>query len=359
MVEPAVTVYAGDQQYPVYVGRNLLTDRALWEQYITTAQVLVVTNDQVAPLYLPPLKSVLGTFVLEVLPDGEEYKTLSSVQRLYETMLTHQFHRDALVIALGGGVIGDIAGFTAATYQRGISLLQLPTTLLAQVDSALGGKTAVNHLAGKNMIGAFHHPQAVLADVQCLDSLPARQVRAGLAEIIKYGLIMDAHFYSWLEDRGGQLLAQEYDILHTMITKSCCYKAKVIAQDEKEAGQRGLLNFGHTFGHAIEALLDYRGILHGEAVAIGMMIATYLSQTMGWLNADDVARVKKLLASCDLLLPLPPEITPVQVWEAMKIDKKIWRGTQRLILLRSIGEAVMCDAPPKEQVISAIAEMQV
>ena len=319
---------------------------------------LVVSNETVAARWLPALRAALGPVRLTeiLLPDGERHKTLATVARLYDALLAGGHHRDATVVALGGGVVGDVAGFAAATYQRGVAFAQVPTTLLAQVDAAVGGKTGVNYDGpetapggGKNMVGAFHQPVCVLADVDVLASLPDREFRAGLAEAVKYGLIADAPMFEWLESRAAALRPDAPDALAELVRRSCANKLRLVERDEREAGQRALLNLGHTFGHAIERVQGYRGCLHGEAVAIGMALAARLSESLGWLDAARRERVERLLDRLGLSVRLPAGIAADALLDAMAGDKKIRAGGLRLVLLRDIGAAELVSgvAPQK------------
>jgi 3-dehydroquinate synthase len=332
-------VELGARRYPIYIDRNLLGEPRWLTPHIHGRQVLVVSNDTVAPLYLDRTLAALSDFQCEtvILPDGEQYKTLDTTQQIFDALLQHHFDRQCTLIALGGGVVGDITGFVAACYQRGVHFIQIPTTLLAQVDSSVGGKTGVNHPLGKNMIGAFHQPQCVLIDTDTLDTLDERQLSAGLAEIIKYGLIRDADFFTWLEQNMNALLAREPDTLARAIECSCRDKADIVAADETEIGQRALLNLGHTFGHAIEAGMGYGCWLHGEAVATGMLMAADLSARQGWLNRTQVARIRRLLIAARLPVHTPPELNSDRFLEFMAVDKKVQAGKIRLVLLTNIG----------------------
>jgi 3-dehydroquinate synthase len=338
-------VELGDRRYPIYIGPGLLGQPELLRPHITGRQALVVSNTTVAPLYLEPLRAALSGFRHEavILPDGEQYKTLDTLNAVFTALLNHRFDRHCTIIALGGGVIGDLAGFAAACYQRGIPFMQIPTTLLAQVDSSVGGKTAVNHPLGKNMIGAFYQPQCVLADTDTLATLPNRELSAGLAEVIKYGLIRDLPFLEWLEAKMDALLARDDDALSEAIERSCRNKAEIVAADERETGERALLNLGHTFGHAIETGVGYGEWLHGEAVAVGMVMAADLSARLGWLSEESVDRVQVLLARAHLPLKPPPTLTPDAFLRLMAVDKKVQDGRLRLILPRELGQGVIAD----------------
>jgi 3-dehydroquinate synthase len=333
-------VELGSRSYPILIGDGLLGDAELLRQHVPARDVLVVSNTTVAPLYLDTLATGLRPrrIVETVLPDGESHKTLTNVARILDVLVANRFARDCTVVALGGGVVGDMAGFAAACYQRGVSFLQVPTTLLSQVDSSVGGKTGVNHPGGKNLIGAFHQPIAVLADTGSLRSLPPRELRAGLAEVIKYGLICDAAFFGWLEEHMEALLAGDPAALAHVIHRSCQIKAEIVGRDEREQGDRALLNLGHTFGHAIESATGYTQWLHGEAIGAGLLMAAAMSQGCDLLSAEDVSRVKSLVARAGLPTHIDA-VSPQSALEHMRIDKKVQGGRIRLILLRKIGDA--------------------
>jgi 3-dehydroquinate synthase len=339
----------GERSYPIVIGSGLLSDAGLLARHVQARDLLVVTNETVAPLYLVKLQAGLAGKRVRavVLPDGEQYKTLSVLERVFDALVDARMNRDACVIALGGGVVGDMAGFAAACYQRGIDFVQVPTTLLAQVDSSVGGKTGVNHPHGKNLIGAFHQPRAVLSDLDTLRTLPARELRAGLAEVIKYGLIDDEDFLQWIERHIDDLLALDMHSLATAVRRSCEIKARIVAADEREHGQRALLNLGHTFGHAIETAAGYGEWLHGEAVGLGMLLAADMSQRLGWIDAADVARVRQLLARAGLPVAAPP-IGAARAFELMGMDKKVLQGRIRLVLLRRLGEGVVSGDYPAD-----------
>lgn len=334
-------VELGERSYPIYIGENLLAQTDLLAQYIKSKQVVIVTNTTVAPLYLETVIQKLTAYQVEkvILPDGEQYKTLDSVASIFTALLEKKFSRNATLIALGGGVIGDMGGFAAACYQRGIPFIQIPTTLLAQVDSSVGGKTGVNHALGKNMIGAFYQPQAVIADTTVLDTLDDRQFSAGLAEVIKYGLIADAEFFDWLELNAKKLIARDKEALAYAIEKSCATKARIVAEDEFESGVRATLNLGHTFGHAIETGTGYGEYLHGEAVAIGMCQAAELSRCLGWLNKADVERIIAVFKQVSLPVTPPKNMSTERYIELMAVDKKNIDGAIRVIALESIGKS--------------------
>lgn len=344
-----VEVDLGTRSYPIHIGHGLLDDDDLLERSIAARQVVIVSNEVVAPLYLAAVRQRLpGRLVLEfILADGEDEKNLDNFARLMSFLLEHRVERGACIVALGGGVVGDLAGFAAACYQRGVGFVQIPTTLLAQVDSAVGGKTAVNHPLGKNMIGAFYQPQAVLADTDVLETLPPRELSAGLAEVIKYGLIRDRDFLDWIDQNLEKLVARDTAALTTAIRRSCENKAAVVAADERESGSRATLNLGHTFGHAIETALGYGEWLHGEAVAAGTCMAARLSARLGWLDPTEVTRIETLFRRAALPTAPPPGLTPQQFLELMQRDKKNTDGKITLILLQGLGTAVVSrDYPP-------------
>ncbi|MCK5122381.1 MAG: 3-dehydroquinate synthase [Methylococcales bacterium] len=336
-------VELNEKSYPIYIGSGLLQQKALLTKHIKAKQVLIVTNTTVSPLYLDKVVKQLDGFQLEVieLPDGEQYKNLEHITKVFDKLLENKFSRNATLIALGGGVIGDMGGFAAACYQRGIPFIQIPTTVLAQVDSSVGGKTGVNHPLGKNMIGAFYQPQCVVVDMDVLDTLDDRQLIAGIAEVIKYGLIRDLELFEWLEKNITLLLARDKQALAYVIERSCQNKAEIVAEDEFESGVRAILNLGHTFGHAIETGMGYGKYLHGEAVAIGIGYAADLSKRMGWITDADVKRIIALLKSAKLPVQPPKEMDVSQFIDLMAVDKKNVDGKIRLILLESIGKATL------------------
>lgn len=347
-----VHVDLAERSYPVYIGRDLFADPQLLLGHVRGREVAIVSNVTVAPLYVQRLRAALGEgrrITEIILPDGEQHKTLATFEHILERLLADRHSRSTTLIALGGGVVGDITGFAAACYQRGVEFIQVPTTLLAQVDSSVGGKTAVNHSLGKNMIGAFHQPRAVLIDTNSLHTLPARELSAGLAEVIKYGLICDAEFYAWLLQAMPRLLARDDSALAEAIERSCALKASVVAADEREGGVRAILNLGHTFGHAIETAQGYGNWLHGEAVAVGMLLALRLSVARGWVAAEEVARLESLLRAAQLPLDVPAGMSPAMFIDLMGRDKKVVDGQLRLVLLRSIGEAcIVADVKTRE-----------
>jgi 3-dehydroquinate synthase len=333
-----VTVDLGDRSYPIIIGRGLLGRNFDLADYVQGTDCLVVSNETVAPLYLDKLRlNLAGRNVASLsLPDGESFKTVATMQTILDELLASGANRDTTVIALGGGVVGDIAGFAAACYMRGVAFIQVPTTLLAQVDSSVGGKTGVNHEKGKNLIGAFHQPRVVLIDTDTLDTLPVREFRAGLAEVIKYGAICDPAFFTWLETNMAGLLEKDPKLLAYAIQRSCELKAEVVAGDERETGRRAILNFGHTFGHAIERCVGYGEWLHGEAVAAGMIMAAKLSG----ITAADLARLKDLVGAAGLPAEAPA-IAGDRWLEAMGMDKKVRQKQLRFVLLRALGEAYL------------------
>jgi 3-dehydroquinate synthase len=345
-----VTVDLGPRSYPIHIGSGLLAESSLWTPHLGNGQIMLVTNTVLAPLYLAPIEAALGDRQLHtlILPDGEAAKTLATAERIWDALLAARCGRDATLIALGGGVIGDLTGFAAACYQRGIDFIQIPTTLLAQVDSSVGGKTGVNHPRGKNMIGAFHQPRCVIADLDTLRTLPDRELRAGLAEVIKYGLISDAPFFGWLEVNLDALLARDPRALTHAIAVSCRTKAAIVAADEREGGVRALLNLGHTFGHAIETGVGYGAWLHGEAVATGMLMAADLSARLGQLAPAEVDRIQALLMRAGLPVQAPASLNAERFLELMAVDKKVQAGQLRLVLLRGIGRGELrADADPR------------
>lgn len=340
-----LTLDLGERSYPIYIGPGLLGRAELLFRHIPSRQVLIVTSDTVAPLYLNKLKAGLEGFQVEecILPDGEQYKTLEILNRIFDRLLERRFDRGCCLIALGGGVIGDMTGFAAACYQRGVPFIQVPTTLLSQVDSSVGGKTGVNHPLGKNMIGAFYQPRCVLIDTDSLNTLDDRQLSAGLAEVIKYGLINDPEFFTWLEGHMDALRSRDVEALTYAIERSCADKAAIVASDEKEAGNRALLNLGHTFGHAIETGMGYGEWLHGEAVAAGICMAAGLSRRMGWMPQAACDRINALIHKAGLPSLPPPQISPQRLHELMAVDKKVMAGRLRLVLLEGIGQARVTD----------------
>lgn len=332
-----------ERSYPIFIGSDLSLTECLLP-YVRGRQVMIVTNTIVAPLYLARYVDVLqsaGKILAQcILPDGESYKTLDSVNLIFDTLMQQRFNRDCVVLALGGGVVGDMAGFAAASFQRGVDFIQVPTTLLSQVDSSVGGKTGVNHPLGKNMIGAFKQPKLVLADMSLLSTLPDRELSAGLAEVIKYALIGDLDFLGWLESNIERLVARDPVLLAEAVFRSCQHKARIVAADEHEQGDRALLNLGHTFGHAIESFMGYGQWLHGEAVAVGMLMAADLSARLGWISNHDVTRIRQLLIAAKLPVVVP-EIASEAFLSLMGQDKKVLDGQLRLVLLKKMGQGVI------------------
>lgn len=350
-------VALGDRSYPIHIGSGVLERVELILPHIKQKTVVVVTNTTVAPLYLETLRSALESAGVSVqavvLPDGERFKTWETLNIVFDALLGARCERGTTLVALGGGVIGDMGGFAAACYQRGMPFIQMPTTLLSQVDSSVGGKTAINHPLGKNMIGAFYQPKLVLADISTLNTLPERELKAGLAEVIKYGLIRDLNFYVWLEENLEKLLARDAAALTYAIYRSCANKAEVVAADEKETGERALLNLGHTFGHAIETGMGYGEWLHGEAIAAGTLIAAELSHRLGWLDENEVQRIERIFARAGLPVS-GPKLGAARYLELMSHDKKVQDGKLRLVLLQEIGKAVVSDLASEAQICAAI-----
>ena len=340
-----ISIDLAERSYDIVIANTILGPDANILNHIKGAQVLIITNEVVAPLYLDSLKSGLKGKQIEeiILADGEVTKTLATAELIFEKMLQIPLDRSATVIALGGGVVGDMAGFTASCYQRGIPFIQIPTTLLAQVDSSVGGKTAVNHPLGKNMIGAFYQPQYVMADIGVLSTLEPRQFSSGMAEVIKYGLINDISFFDWLEQNMDPVMNQDPDAVAYVVEQSCKNKAKIVELDEREGGIRALLNLGHTFGHAVETATGYGPWLHGEAVSLGMMMAMYMSMQLGWVTSDETDRVARMLIHAGLPVEPSNDFSATQLRSLMQLDKKVAAGKIRLILLRGIGDAFVCD----------------
>lgn len=352
-----VNVDLGARSYPIYIGQGLLDQPGLVSGHIRGSQVMIVSNETIAPLYLDKALALLDGLQIDrcILPDGETYKNLDTLNLVFDALLSKRHNRSTTLVALGGGVVGDMTGFAAASYQRGVDFIQLPTTLLAQVDSSVGGKTAVNHAMGKNMIGAFYQPRCVVADTLALASLPAREYAAGIAEVVKYGLIADAPFYDWLIGNAAALAARDADALAYAIRRSCENKAAVVARDEREGGLRAILNFGHTFGHAIETHQGYSQWLHGEAVAVGMVMALELSVRQAWIGDGEARRLVELLQGFGLPVAPPQDMTPEIFLEHMAVDKKVLDGRLRLVLLEAIGRAVVTADVDAEAVKQSIA----
>ena len=353
-----LTVDLGDRSYPIHIGAGLLRQIELILPHLAQKRVMIVTNTTVAPLYLAQVTAMLelgGVAVTQiVLPDGEAHKNWETLNLIFDALLAHRAERKTTLIALGGGVIGDMTGFAAASYQRGVPFIQIPTTLLSQVDSSVGGKTGINHPRGKNMIGAFYQPKVVLADTDTLKTLPARELSAGLAEVIKYGLIWDAEFFAWLEANMDKLRALDPAAITHAIYRSCEIKAQVVGQDEREGGIRAILNLGHTFGHAIETGMGYGNWLHGEAVGAGMVMAVDASQRMGWLTEAEVARTRALIRAASLP-DVAPDLGIDRYFDFMGHDKKVESGKMRFVLLKKLGEAVITGDVPEATLRATLA----
>jgi 3-dehydroquinate synthase len=350
-------VQLGDRSYPILIGSGLLGEASLLSQHIRAHDLLLVTNTTVGPLYAARVHASLPRrrIVDVVLPDGEQHKTLANISSMLDVLVANRYSRDACVVALGGGVVGDMSGFAAACYQRGIDFVQLPTTLLAQVDSSVGGKTGVNHPGGKNLIGAFHQPRAVVADTETLASLPLREMRAGVAEIIKCAMICDEPFFTWLEESIEPLLELRQDVVAHAVRRSCEIKADIVRRDEREQGDRALLNLGHTFGHAIEAATHYKSWLHGEAVGAGLAMAATFSARAGFMPTADVERVAALLRRAGLTTSAA-DVRSVDALDAMRIDKKVKEGRMRFVLLRGIGQSFLTSDYPEDALQRTLAE---
>ncbi len=351
-----VDVNLGDRSYPIYIGKDLLSKGELFEPYIVGKQVMLVSNETVASLYANNILKELSSFELQtfIFPDGEEYKNTEVLNNLYSSLLESNFERSCTILALGGGVVGDIAGFASATYMRGVNFIQVPTTLLSQVDSSVGGKTGINHPLGKNMIGAFYQPQAVIADISLLDSLPEREYSAGLAEIIKYGLINDLQFFNWLEKNIDKIMDRDPQCLIKAIEKSCNNKVKIVEADEKEIGKRALLNLGHTFGHAIETGVGYGEWLHGEAISAGMIMATEMSFRLGWIDKESKHRIQQIFTAARLPISPPKSLSRDNYLSLMAKDKKVLDGNVRLVLLKKLGKAAVVDDYPQAKFIETL-----
>jgi 3-dehydroquinate synthase len=356
----SLSVALGSRSYPIHIGSGLIGSADLYSPHLGGGSAAIVTNEVVAPLYSKKVRRALeagGASVVEIIiADGEQAKSWQTLNRVFDALLNARCGRDTLVVALGGGVVGDLAGFAAAVYQRGMPFVQVPTTLLAQVDSSVGGKTAINHARAKNMIGAFHQPRAVICDVTTLDTLPERELRSGLAEVIKHALALDLSFVEWLERHVEALAAREPAALIHAVRRSCELKARIVAADERESGARALLNFGHTFGHAIEAATGYGAWLHGEAIAAGMVMASELSSRLSGLKTADVKRVRNLLSRAGLPVT-GPALAPEKLMELMALDKKAAKGRTRFVLLEAIGRAALRadvdDAAVRQAIVAA------
>lgn len=354
MIYQTLQVTLGARSYPIYIGNNLFQHPELLISHIAYHQVMIVTQAEIAQHYLPQIQKLLSNIQLDVfiLSDGEQHKNMNEWQRIFDTLLQCGHERSTTLIALGGGVVGDITGFAAACYQRGVNYIQIPTTLIAQVDAAIGGKTAINHALSKNIVGAFHQPQCVISDVNFLATLPQREYIAGIAEVIKYSLIFDADFFAWLEQNMSPLLRRDSDVLLYTIARCAEIKSIIVSQDECDQGRRNLLNFGHTFGHALEVANQFT-ILHGEAVAVGMLMAAELSKNRNWLSSEEFFRIKKLLVDAGLLNfdKFPSEIEFLQLlWK----DKKVHANKRNFILLTTIGSAVMISDVTESELIDTL-----
>ncbi len=331
------------RSYPIYVGEGLLENCDLFKKHISNKKVAIITNDKIAPLYLEKISNTLSVekeIIPIILPDGEVFKNFETLNLIYDTLLKNKANRQITLIALGGGVIGDITGFAAATFMRGVDFIQIPSTLLSQVDSSVGGKTGINHPLGKNMIGAFYQPKCVIADINLLETLPDKELSAGLAEVIKYGLIRDSSFFEWLENNVEGIIKRDSQLLIEAVVRSCQNKADIVESDEFESGIRAILNLGHTFGHAIETATGYGKWLHGEAIAIGMVMAAYLSEQMGWLTKEENQRIKSLIVDANLPIN-PPEISKQEFLDLMQLDKKTKEDQINLVLQQGIGKAIL------------------
>ena len=351
-----LNVELGDKSYPIYIGIDLLSMKSLFVDQIQGRQVMIVTNKTIAPLYLDKLTSILDGFNVQsvILPDGEEFKKLETLNKVFDALLEAKFDRTSTLIALGGGVIGDITGFAAASYQRGVGFIQVPTTLLSQVDSSVGGKTGINHELGKNMIGAFYQPKAVIIDVNTLDTLSNQEFSAGMAEVIKYGLLGNADFLSMLEANIESIMARKKDLNIEVIFNCCQDKARIVELDEFEKGKRALLNLGHTFGHGIENAFGYGNYLHGEAVSIGMVMAAKLSKDEGNLSHEETLRVESILSKADLPISINKTIDSETLITAMSLDKKSIDGKIRLVLLKSLGDSYLTDSYSNENFMKVV-----
>lgn len=346
-ITESMQVELGKRSYPIFVESGILSNELFLKKIIGDGQIMVITNETVAKIYLDAFLEIFPKSSHFSIPDGEEFKNLSTLEDIFDELITRRHNRSTTLVALGGGVVGDITGFAAASFQRGVNFIQIPTTLLAQVDSSVGGKTGVNHSFGKNMIGAFHQPKAVIIDINTLTTLPAREFNAGLAEVIKYGLISDYDFFEWLEKNITSILSRDEIALRYAILSSCKNKASVVAKDEHEQGLRAILNLGHTFAHAIETVTEYKVWLHGEAVGFGMLLALDLSLSLGLIDHDSFNRAKKLISLANLPTSPPPgENNISNIIDLMRMDKKVLDGKLRFILLNSIGDAFVHDNVP-------------
>ncbi len=359
MIHHSISVTLPLNEYPIYIGQQLLNDHSILDASIQGHQVMVVSQENIATYYLPVLMEVLKKYDCHtvLLKEGEQYKDLDQWQKILDELIQHQHERSTTLIALGGGMIGDLTGFAAACYLRGVNYIQIPTTLIAQVDAAIGGKTGVNHRSGKNLIGVFYQPKCVISDVDVLRTLPRREFIAGLAEVVKYGLILDKDFFSWLEDNVQQLLAQQSIALLHVVTTCSRIKSNVVIRDEREQGIRSLLNFGHTFGHALEVANHYDDLLHGEAVGLGMMIASKLSATIGWISKAECNRIQKLFLQLGFMVAPKKFPNPDEFLQLMRSDKKMKSGKQNYILLKSIGNAEMTSDISEKDVVDVLTNL--
>lgn len=351
------TVNLEDNSYPIFIGEGASLSLENFDGYIAGKDIAIITNEVVAPLYLNEISDLFSNMnVIEyILPDGEQEKKLKTVHKIIDRLMEAGLGRDSTLIALGGGVVGDITGFTASIFMRGINFIQIPTTLLAQVDASVGGKTAVNHKSGKNLIGSFYQPQCVICDSIFLATLEATEISAGLAEIIKYGLIFDSEFFQWLQKNMQQILSNDRAAVDYVIQRSCAIKAEIVAQDEKEQSVRALLNFGHTFGHAIEKLTGYGNWTHGDAVAVGMVLAARLSENMSLITPEDVQNIEEILTAANLPISLP-NIDPAELLAAMQSDKKVKDRNIQLVLLKNIGEAFLTADYSQEDLVNILRD---
>ncbi len=353
-----LTVALSERSYPIRIGTDLLSDPSQLRSAIAGRQVLLLSNTTVAPLYAARVEAALQglRYSTLLLPDGERHKTIESASLIWQALAEMGAQRNATLIALGGGVIGDMGGFAAACWMRGIDFVQIPTTLLAMVDSSVGGKTGVNLAQGKNLVGAFWQPRLVLADISTLSTLPEREFRAGMAEVVKYGALGDAEFLAWLEDHAEGLRLRDETLVAEAVLRSCSHKAAIVARDERESGERALLNFGHTYGHALETIGQYQTLLHGEAIAIGMVMAARLSARLGWADAADSERLRRLLDQLGLPTARPSEASPERMLELMRLDKKTLSDRLRLILWRGVGRAEIADGVDAAEIKASLAE---
>ena len=353
-----ININLGKRSYPIYVGEGLLENNNLFKNHISSKKLAIITNDTIAPLYLQKISNILSSekeIISIILPDGESFKNFETLNLIYDELLKNKADRQVTLIALGGGVIGDITGFAAATFMRGVDFIQIPTTLLSQVDSSVGGKTGINHQLGKNMIGAFYQPKCVVADISLLESLPDKEFSAGLAEVIKYGLIRDSSFFEWLENNIDGIMKRDSQLLIEAVVRSCQNKADIVESDEFESNIRAILNLGHTFGHAIETATGYGKWLHGEAIAVGMVMAAHLSEQMGWLKKEEYQRIKSLIINSNLPIN-PPDILKQDFLDLMQLDKKTKENQINLILQQGIGKAILTSDYDNEKLHNTLSK---